>query len=185
MLNEFQWWHEVAVGTNQNNGICGIEHAIGHHSDGNIHIGFLLLWSRNGVMAVGTLYLFLKVLTANHLETFSIQEFIGVEKGTLPTALLWIERRSCEIDHLFQMLPITEESFAQFYHINPIIVTPMWFIAFCATQAIVKVETVDVKCYSLCHMTVIKNKKPPSDGHIHSRKNGGALIIRCKVSLFF
>ena len=39
----------------------------------------------------------------------------------------------------------------------------------------VQAESVDVERYALCHICdVVKIKKPSSDGHVHSRKNGGA-----------
>ena len=45
----------------------------------------------------------------------------------------------------------------------------------CATKTIVEVESVNRECYALCHIAyVCIIKKPSEDGHVHSRKNGGA-----------
>ena len=54
-------------------------------------------------------------------------------------------------------------------------VAPLRLVALGASQAVVEVESVNVERYALCHICdVAKIKKPSSDGHVHSRKNGGA-----------
>ena len=86
---------------------------------------------------------------------------------------------------VFHFLSFAKKSLAEFHHVNPIIVTSLRFVALSATKTIVEVESVNVECYALCHITdVCIIKKPSSDGHVHSRKNGGALIICCKDSVF-
>jgi len=47
-------------------------------------------------------------------------------------------------------------------------------VALGSAKTVVEVESVDVECYTLCHIRDIIKKKPSSDGHVHSRKNGGA-----------
>ena len=72
-------------------------------------------------------------------------------------------------------LSFAKKSTAEFHHVNPIIVTPLRFVALGAAKTVLEIESVNVECYTLCHIAyVCKIKKPSSDGHVHSRKNGGA-----------
>lgn len=86
LLNEFQWWYKVAVGTNKDNCVSSIQNAVSYHSYGNVYIRFLFFRARNGVMAVRTLYLFFKILATNDFKAFSIEKPVGIEKSTLTTA---------------------------------------------------------------------------------------------------
>ena len=45
LLNELQRRNEVAVGTDKDDGIGGVEHTVGYHADGDVHVGLLFLWS--------------------------------------------------------------------------------------------------------------------------------------------
>ena len=48
-------------------------------------------------------------------------------------------------------------------------------VALGSAKTVVEIESVNVEYYALCHIDyACKIKKPSSDGHVHSRKNGGA-----------
>jgi len=126
-------------------------------------------------VTIGTLNLLVEILAAHHLEAVAVDKFIGIEESTLTTALLRVERRGREIDDLLHFLSFAKESLTEFHHVNPIVVAPLRLVALGASQAVVEVESVNVERYALCHICdVAKIKKPSSDGHVHSRKNGGA-----------
>ena len=126
-------------------------------------------------MAIGALNLLVEILAAHHLETVTIDKLVGVEEGALSAALFRVERRGGKIDDLLHFLSLAQKSLAEFHHVNPIVVTPLRFVALGATKAVVEIESVNVECYALCHIAdVCIIKKPSSDGHVHSRKNGGA-----------
>ena len=126
-------------------------------------------------MTIRTLNLLVEILAAHHLEAVAVDKFIGIEESALATTLFGVEGRDREIDDLLHFLSFAKESLAEFYHVNPIVVAPLWLVALGASQAVVEVESVDVERYALCHIcNVVKIKKPSSDGHVHSRKNGGA-----------
>jgi len=126
-------------------------------------------------MAIGALNLLVEILAAHHLEAVAIDEFVGIEESTLAATLLWVERRGSKIDDFLYFLTFAEKSLAEFHHVNPIIVTPLWLVAFGAAKTIVEIESVNVECNALCHIAdICIIKKPSSDGHVHSRKNGGA-----------
>ena len=38
LLNEFQWWHEVAISTDKDDAVGSIKYTIGYHPYRNIHI---------------------------------------------------------------------------------------------------------------------------------------------------
>ena len=126
-------------------------------------------------MAIRTLNLFVEILATHHFKTVTIDKFVGIEESALTTALLGIKRRGSKIDDLLHFLPFAKKTLAEFHHVNPIVITPLQLVALGATKTVVEVESVNVECYALCHITdVCKIKKPSSDGHVHSRKNGGA-----------
>lgn len=174
-LNELQRWHEVAVGTDEDDGVGGVEHAVGNHADGDVHVGLLLLGARDGVVTIWTLNLLVEIFATHYLEAVAVDKFVGVEESTLAAALLGVEGRGREIDDFLHLLPLAKESLAELHHVNPVVVAPLRLVALGASQAVVEVESVDVERYALCHSRdVVKIKKPSSDGHVHSRKNGGA-----------
>jgi len=43
-------------------------------------------------MAIGALDLFVKIFATHYLETVAIDEFVGIEKSTLATALFRVKR---------------------------------------------------------------------------------------------
>ena len=149
-------------------------------------------------MPAGPLYFFLRIRRKRKGEetdsinklpydvsTISIDEFVGIEECTLAAAFLRVQRWGCKINHFLYLLPITKKSLAEFHHVNPIIICPLRFVTLGATQPVVEIESVDVERYALCHnINVYILKKPSADGHVHSRKNGGALIIFCKDRYF-
>jgi len=45
LLNELQRRYKVAVGTNEDDGVGGVEHTVGYHADGDVHVGLFFLWS--------------------------------------------------------------------------------------------------------------------------------------------
>ena len=45
LLNELQRRYKVAVGTNEDDGVGGVEHTVGYHADGDVHVGLLFFWS--------------------------------------------------------------------------------------------------------------------------------------------
>ena len=126
-------------------------------------------------MAIRALDLLVEILTAHYFKTIAIDKFVGIEESTLSTALLRVKGRGREIDDLLHFLPFAKESLTEFHHVNPVIVGPLRLVALGSAKTVVEVESVDVECYTLCHIRdIIKKKKPSSDGHVHSRKNGGA-----------
>ena len=132
-------------------------------------------------MTIGALYLLVEIFSAHHLETFTIDKFVRIEESTLTATLLWVEWRGREINHLLHFLAFAKESLTEFHHINPIVVAPLRLVALGATKTVLEVESIDIERYTLCHIAnACIIKKPSSDGHVHSRKNGGALIICCK-----
>ena len=137
-------------------------------------------------MTIRTLNLLVEILTSYNFKAITIEELVGIEESTLTTALLRVERRGGKIDYLLDFLSFTKKTLAEFHHINPIVVCPLRLVALGAAKTVVKVESVNVECYTLCHITdICIIKKPSSDGHVHSRKNGGALIICCKDKYYF
>ena len=88
LLYELQWWDKVAVRTDKDDGVCSVKHTIGYHADRDVHIGLFLLRAGNGVMAVGTLNLFVEVLATHYLKAVAVQELVSVEECTLSAALL-------------------------------------------------------------------------------------------------
>ena len=38
-LNKLQRWYEVAIGTDEDDGVGGVEHTVGYHADGDVHVG--------------------------------------------------------------------------------------------------------------------------------------------------
>ncbi len=126
-------------------------------------------------MAIRALNLLVEIFAAHHLETITIDELVGIEKSTLTAAFLWVEWRGRKIDYFLYFLAFAKESLTEFHHINPIVVGPLRLVALGAAKTVVEVESIDIERYALCHIAnVCIIKKPSSDGHVHSRKNGGA-----------
>ena len=95
-------------------------------------------------MTIRTLNLLVEILAAHHLEAVAVDK----EESALATTLFGVEGRGREIDDLLYFLSFAKESLAEFYHVNPIVVAPLWLVALGASQAVVEVESVDVERYA-------------------------------------
>jgi len=113
-------------------------------------------------MAIRALDLLVEILTAHYFKTIAIDKFVGIEESTLSTALLRVKGRGREIDDLLHFLPFAKESLTEFHHVNPVIVGPLRLVALGSAKTVVEVESVDVECYTLCHIRdIIKKKSRP------------------------
>ena len=90
-------------------------------------------------MATGALNLLVEILAAHYLKTVAIDKLVGVEEGALSAALFRVKRRGGKIDDLLHCLSLAQKSLAEFHHVNPIVVTPLRFVALGATKTIVEV----------------------------------------------
>ena len=91
LLNELQRRNEVAVGTDEDDGIGGIEHTVGNHTNGNVHVGLFLLGARDSIVAVGTLNLLVEILAAHLLEAVAVDKLVGIEESA-PICLVMIKK---------------------------------------------------------------------------------------------
>lgn len=113
-------------------------------------------------MAIRALDLLVEILTAHYFKTIAIDKFVGIEESTLSTALLRVKGRGREIDDLLHFLPFAKESLTEFHHVNPVIVGPLRLVALGSAKTVVEVESVDLECYTLCHIRdIIKKKSRP------------------------
>ena len=90
LLNKLQRWHKIAIGTDKDYTICGIKNAIGNHSHGDIYIRFLLFRPRDGIVAIRTLYLLVKVFSTDDFKAVAVDELVSIKECTLSTAFFGI-----------------------------------------------------------------------------------------------
>ena len=91
LLNELQRRYKVTVGTDEDDGIGRVEHTVGYHADGDVHVGLLFLGSRYGIVTIGALNLLVEILAAHHLEAVAVNKLVGIKKSTLATILIGVE----------------------------------------------------------------------------------------------
>ena len=97
LLNKLQRRHKVAVGTDEDDGVGGIEHTVGYHADGNVHVGLLFLGPRDGIVTIGTLNLLVEILAAHHLEAVAVDKLVGIEESA-PICLVMIKKQLGRFD---------------------------------------------------------------------------------------
>ena len=68
--------------------------------------------------------MFVKILAPDNLKAVVVDELIGIKESTLSAVLLRAEWRCSKVNDLFKYLPVTQETLAEFYNVNPIKVTP-------------------------------------------------------------
>lgn len=92
--------------------------------------------------------MFLQILTSHNFKTFTIQQSIGIKKSTLATIFLRIKRRGSEIYYFFKNLSFSKKTLAKFHHVQPIELVPYRINSFRTLQPEIKIESVNIKCYS-------------------------------------
>ena len=99
-------------------------------------------------MTIWTFDSLLKVFTSYNFKSVSIVKFVGIKEHTLPRTFFFVEERCCKIYDLFKRILRSCELFKKFYQINPICIMPCGIHSFLCSDAIIKIESVNINCYS-------------------------------------